>query len=195
MANSMPEIPSVEEMGARIQATKEMIETDEEFARELREGRPSGNPIQLGPRLPSADDWAKEQVAGAKNKAAKWLKNTVRPRKNFKEEALKATSRERYNTSMEEVIREDRWAGGMELVDESETMKIIEARGSSAYSSGVADREAKIRRRVEELHADRLALAHVIDDMPVSTEEEREAKMVANVRGLKDIGKRRRGGA
>lgn len=186
-------VPSVEDMHNAIEGMKQAMEEDPEWREELEVGRPSGNPIVLGPRLPTPEDWAAEQIAGAKAKAAKWLKNTVHPKKNFKEEALRATSRERYHDSMERVLAEDRWEGGMALVDESEAMNIIEKRGAAAYSKGVEDRAAKIQRRVKELHADRLALVATTDTMPVSTAAEREAKMIANLHGLIAIGQRRRG--
>jgi len=187
-------IPTVEEMDAAIAASLAEIESDDTLRRELNEGRPDGNPITLGPRLPTAADWADEQVKGATAKATKWLKNTTHPRKNFKTEALKAESVERYKNSMRKVIEEDRQAGGMRLVDEDETMKIIEAGGETPYSSGVTRRKAKIQRVVEELHGQRMALTQVIDRMDTSTDEAREAKMVANKRGLQAIGTKRRGG-
>jgi len=187
-------ILTVEEMGAAIAASLAEIESDDTLRRELNEGRPDGNPITLGPRLPTAADWADEQVKGATAKAPKWLKNTTHPRKNFKTEALKPESVERYKNSMRKVIEEDRQAGGMRLVDEDETMKIIEAGGETPYSSGVTRRKAKIQRVVEELHGQRMALTQVIDRMDTSTDEAREAKMVANKRGLQAIGTKRRGG-
>lgn len=186
-------VSTIDDMAARIAAKREQIENDEDLARELTEGHPSGNPITLGPRLPDPTEWADEQVKGSKANKDKWLRRTTKPRKNFKEEALKSGSRERYKESMEKVLDEDRWAGGMELVDESETIAIIEKRGADAYAKGVEDRKAKITRRVKELHPDRLALASVIDDMPTTTDEEREAKMIENKRGLQAIGKKRRG--
>lgn len=192
-ARDLTHVPTIEEMEEAIAQSRAQIESDETLHRELTEGRPSGNPITLGPRLPDAKTWASDQIDGAKAKAAKWLRNTTHPTKNFKEEALKPEAVKRYKESMEAVLAENRHAGGMALVDESETMAIIASRGESVYSKGIEDRRSKIERRVEELHSDRLALVHTIDGMPISTDEQREAKMVANVRGLKAIGKRRRG--
>jgi hypothetical protein len=186
-------IPTIEEMDAAIAASRAQIESDETLHRELTEGRPSGNPITLGPRLPDAKTWASDQIDGAKAKASKWLRNTTHPTKNFKEEALKPEAQKRYKDSMTRVLEQNLHAGGMALVDESETMAIISARGEGVYSKGIEDRRAKIERRVDELHADRLALVHTVDGMPIATDEQREAKMVANVRGLKAIGARRRG--
>jgi len=191
---AVPAVPSVEEMAARIDAMKARIEADPELRHELEEGHTSGNPMVLGPRLPTPEEWAQLQVKGAQDNAAKWLARTTKPKKNFKAEALRATSTARYHASMEQVLRDRTWEGGMALVDENETMDIIAKRGSGAYSQAVADRAAKITRRVKELHSDRLALAATIDALPVATDAEREAKVIANMRGLKAIGLRRRKG-
>jgi len=187
-------IPTIDEMLGRIEETRARMDSDEEFLKELTEGHPSGNPISLGPRLPDATTWAADQVAGASAKADKWLKNTTAPKKNFKEEALKEKSKARFHDSMARVLSEKSWEGGMGKVNESETIQIIKDGGSGVYSSGVSRRKAKIERVVKELHADRLALASTIDDMSVATDAEREAKMIANKRGLQAIGKKRRGG-
>jgi len=191
--NVLLSIPSIEDMALAIEATMQVMEEDPEFRHELEEGHTSGNPMVLGPRLPSADEWTDLQIAGARNNAAKWLERTTKPKKNFKEEALKATSRARYRTSMEKVLANDLWAGGMALVDESETMATIRDGGAGVYTSGVERRKTKIRRRVEELRGARLALCSTIDAMPVGTDSEREAKMIANKRGLQAIGLARRG--
>lgn len=184
---------TVEGMVAAIGLAREKMDTDEELGRQLREGYPSGNPITLGPRLPPADVWADRQVAGAQANAQKWLDNTTHPKKNFQEEALRPTSVARYKDSMQRVINEDLWEGGMALVNTTETMATITAGGSGVYSGGVARRKAKIRRTIEALREERLALCALIDGMDVTTEADRENKMIQNVRGMRAIGRRRRG--
>ncbi len=193
-STGLPRVPSVDDMASAIDDMRSRIDSDPDLRHELVEGHTSGNPMTLGPRLPTPEEWAALQVKGSQDNAQKWLDRTTKPRKNFKLEALKDTSRQRYKTSMEEVLREDRWGGGMALVDESETINLIAKRGSSVYSQGVADRKDKISRRIKELHADRLALAATIDAMPVATDADREAKVIANIRGLKAIGQKRRKG-
>jgi len=191
--NAAPSVSSVEEMLAKIEATRARMETDEEFRESLVNPHPSGNPISLGRRIPDPQEIADLQVAGVQANAEKWLKRVTKPKKNFKEEALKPQSVERYKESMRKVIAEDRHKGGMELVDEAEAIATIQAGGSSIYSSGVARRKPKILRVAKELDSDRLALAAIIDEKPVATDTDREAKMIDNVRGLKAIGAKRRG--
>lgn len=191
--NAAPVVHSVEQMGSAIDKVMALMESDPDFYEELSEGHTSGNPMVLGPRLPSADDWADLQIKGARDNANKWLARVTKPKKNFKEEALRETSRARYKSSMETVLAKDLWAGGMALVDESETIATITAGGAGVYTSGVERRRPKIRRRVAELREARLALCAIIDAMPVGTVSERETKMIENKRGLEAIGARRRG--
>jgi len=181
-------------MLGRINETRERMETDEEFLAEVIGEKKSGNPITLGRRIPTPAEMTELQIKGVEDNKAKWLKRTINPKKNFKEEALRATAVERYKDSMRRVIEEDRHAGGMRLVDESETMAIIEAVGAEGYAKGCRARKAKILRVHKELDADRLALASEVDAMDVATDEAREEKMIANKRGLQAIGRKRRGG-
>ncbi len=190
--NILVELPSVDDMLGKINETRERMDTDEEFLKDVIGERPSGNPITLGRRIPTPQEMTDLQVKGVEDNKAKWLKRTTNPKKNFKEEALRPTAVERYKDSMRRVIDEDRHAGGMQLVDESETMAIIEAVGAEGYAKGVRARKAKILRVHKELDADRLALATEVDNMAKATDEEREAKMIANKRGLQAIGKKRR---
>jgi|GEM_PF-3012351 len=190
--HGMPSVPSVDDMARAIAEMRDRIDSDDHLRHELVEGHTSGNPMTLGPRLPSPDEWAQLQVKGSQDNAQKWLQRTTNPRKNFKAEALKDTTAQRYRNAMEQALREDRWRGGMALVSEDETIKLIQKRGANVYAQGVADRADKIAKRVKELHADRLALAATLDQMPTSTDAEREAKVLANIRGLKAIGEKRR---
>ncbi len=190
---TLTKLPSVEDMLGAINGTRERMETDEEFLKSLVDPHPSGNPISLGRRIPTPEEMTALQIKGAKDNAKKWLARTLKPKKNFKEEAMKPEAAARFNTSMEEVIEENRWQGGMANVDESETMAIIEKVGSDGYAKAVEAREAKILRVHKELDADRLALASVIDALPATNDDEREEKMIANKRGLQAIGKKRRG--
>lgn len=192
--NALSALPSVEEMLGAINETRERMETDEEFYKSLVDPHPSGNPITLGRRIPTPARMTELQLKGVRDNKQKWLDNTTKPKKNFKEEALKPDAVERYKESMRLVIAEDRHKGGMELVDESETMAIIKKVGAEGYAKATEAREAKILRAHESLDSDRLALASTVDGLPTVTDDDREAKMIANVRGLKAIGKKRRGG-
>ena len=191
--SGMPYLPTIEDMAEAIDRKKAQIDSDEEYAHELIEGHTSGNPMTLGPRLPSPEEWTALQIKGAQDNANKWLERVTKPKKNFKEEALKSSSVARYHDSMSRVLSEGSWECGMGNVNETETIDTIKRRGAGVYSKGVQDREPKILRVNKEMQGDRLALAATVDGMPVATDSDREAKMIANKRGLQAIGKSRRG--
>jgi hypothetical protein len=195
MANQpFPSVPSVDDMLSNIDDNVQRMGEDEEYYKSLVDPHPSGNPISIGRRIPSPETLAARQIKGVKDNKEKWLEGVTHPKKNFKEEALKQKSRDRYKDSMEKVLSEDRWAGGMENVNESEAIATVERLGADHYAKAVEAREAKILRVAKELDSDRLALASHIDGMDSATDADREAKMIANKRGLQAIGKRRRGG-
>jgi len=150
-----------------------------------------GNPITLGPRVPAAADWAADQVKGATGKAAKWLANSKRPKKVPSQAALAA--KEKFYNRLREALDEGTWDKAMALVDEDLRLKIIEAVGESGFRSGVEAHKAKVEAAVKDLQPRVTALAEAIDKMPVATDDEREAKMLAARRGMIDIGRSRRG--
>lgn len=187
-------VPTVEEMEAQLRAQRARMENDPEFYKSLVDPHPSGNPMNIGRRIPEPEKLVELQLQGVNNNAAKWLANTTLPKKNFKEEALRPEAQARYKNSMQKVIAENRHAGGMALVNETETMDTIKALGSGVYQNGVTARKNKILRVAKELDSDRLATCATIDAMPGDTDAAREAKMLANKRAMQAIGSKRRSG-
>lgn len=151
----------------------------------------TGNPINLGPRVPEATDWANKQIANATAAGERWLANVQRPTKDPKAEALRANAR--YKGEMAKVLTEDRFAKGVQKIDLDEMMATIVAGGSGQFTSGVERRRGKIGRVVGDLRAQVLALANNLDKLPIDTPEQREAKMIAAKRGMEAIGRARRG--
>jgi len=147
----------------------------------------AGNPITLGPRVTDPTSWAEDQVKAAKDKAAKWLEKSKRPKKVPSKAALDA--KEKYRTRLEESLAGDFWAKAMGQVDEDLRMQIIDLVGSGGFSSGVEKHKPKVVAKVKKLHPLVLALAQEIDAMPVGTDSEREARMLAARRGMLAIGK------
>jgi len=147
--------------------------------------------MKLGPRIPSAKDRTDAQISGAVNSAEKWLKNTLEPTVDPVEAAIKA--KPRFNAGVQKAIAEDRFVKGLRNVDRSEVEQTLRQGGASKFSTGIQSRAAKILRRNEESQG--LLEAHVqkMDQMPVDTPEQREAKMIANKRGMEALGVQLRG--
>jgi hypothetical protein len=155
------------------------------------QARVEGNPISIGPRVPEAADIASKMVSGAVAAGERWLKNVQSPRKNPIEAARAAKGR--WRTRVTEAAANDAFDKGLAKVNVDEMMETVRKRGAGAFTQGVQDRQAKITRVVGEMRPMILALANTLDAMPADTDAQREAKAVAAIRGMREIGKRRRG--
>jgi len=153
-------------------------------------GPEEGNPITLAPRIPEAGDMADKMVANASSAGNRWLENTLRPRKDPIAGMKKA--KDKYKTRMQESLTEDRWAKGVDQIDEAEMYAIISSGGAGAFTSGIERRKGKITRRLEKMRPLLLALANTLDAMQTNTDQQREQKMVAARRGMIEIGKKMR---
>lgn len=149
-----------------------------------------GNPVTIAPRVPEAKDWADKQLARTAAAGEDWKRGVLRPKKNPVEAAKAANGK--YKAKMQQALTEDRFLKGLGNVDLDEMYRTIEATDSSVFTAGVQRREGKIRKRVEEVRTDVLALTTTIDAMPQDTEVQREARVLAAVRGMRAIGKKRR---
>ena len=163
----------------------ELLNNPEQYAEAM--APQGGNPITLGPRVVAPTDWAKDQVEAAKSKATKWLEKSRRPKKVPSHAALAAAPK--YYNRLEESIAEKRWDGAMAKVDEDLRLQVIEAVGSAGFSRGIEAHKPKVEAKVKLLQPLVLALAQALDAMPVATDSDREAKMLAARRGMIQIGK------
>ena len=90
----------------------------------------------------------------------------------------------RYEDEMRKVIAEKRRAAGLKVVSLEEWFTYAKDIGAPRLVDGVVKRKAKVERFVFKWRD--ILLAHVkkLDEMPITTLEDRIAKMEANVRGL-----------
>ena len=181
---------SLDDFTKNLRASLDRLETDEEYARSLTAER-KGNPITLGPRVISADEWAEKQVSRASSAASEWEKKVLRPRKNPIEAAIKKAEKRR--NKVLESLDQGKWEKAMAKVDENLMYAVIRKRGASAYRAGVEDRKDKVAARVKELQPMVAALAANIDAMPDATDADREKRLLAARKGMIEIGKKRRG--
>lgn len=95
--------------------------------------------------------------------------------------------------NLQRAIAENAYEKGLDQVDHDEMYEIIREGGAEAFANGVARRSKKIHRKIAQLREHVLALATEIDKMPQDTEAQRDARVLAAVRGMRAIGKRLRG--
>lgn len=149
------------------------------------------NPVSLGSRVLSTEEWANKQVERASNAASTWADRVKRPRKDPVEAALKAAKKR--EDKLRKSLEDKKWERAMEKVDKDEMYRVIEATGAEGFRQGIEKRKGKIRSRVGELQPMVEELAKTIDDMPDGTDAEREKRLLMARKGMIEIGKKRRG--
>ena len=147
-----------------------------------------GNPRPLAPRIAEVDDWAEKQEANAEAAGERWRTNMLRPKKDPIAEAKKASTK--WANKLKEAIADNRFEKGLDAVDEAAMMETLEATPASVFVDGIKRRKRKIRGKIEKLRPLLVASAETLDKLPIDTEAQREAKMIANLRAMKEIGKR-----
>jgi hypothetical protein len=138
-------------------------------------------------KLISPTEAVDRMISGAANAASRWEDGIQNPRRSFKEAALAANTK--YKARLSASLAADSWSKGMAGVNESEAIATALARGGASVSTGMAARKDKITRRVTKLFG--LLGPHMdkVNSMKTDTIEDAANKMVANMKGMVDIGK------
>lgn len=176
----------------QMHAQERRLKSDPEFKEAVLVGHLSGNPVTLGPLVPSVDDWVDDMTNGAIAKADKWLKRTLAPSVDPKAATLKAAGK--FKTNMQTALNEGRFEKGVAAYDESARTAVIQEGGTAAFTSGVQRKKAKAKAKIAKLQPKVAALKSTLSGMPQDTDAQREAKMIAAKRGMQQIGKDMRGG-
>jgi len=150
-----------------------------------------GNPVTLGSRVISPEDWAKKQQTRAVAAADDWLNGVLHPTVLPNEAAIKANDKRK--DKLAEAEKSEKWLKAMKKVNPDEMYEIIKAVGAGGYKSGIEARKVKIDRVVKELQPLVMAAAATIDAMPQATDADREKRLIAARRLMIEIGKKRLG--
>jgi hypothetical protein len=149
----------------------------------------AGNPINIEV-VPTIEKWLKRYTDRTGVAGQDWVDGMQSPSADPKSAALAAKGK--WKTSMEAALRDDSYAKGISGYDLDEAIQTAIAVGASGYTSGIAARTGKIRRKIERLQPLVAALKRTLDALPQDTEAQRESKMIAAVKGMREIGKRLR---
>jgi chorismate mutase len=148
-------------------------------------------PFNTRPRVPDAATITQRMIDGSAAAGQKFVEGALAPRRDPVQAAIKANARYKANTLA--AINEDRFVKGLQGVDNEQTIAVISSIGAQAYTQGVAARKAKIARRNEQMNPILAANCATIDGMPAVTDQDREARMLANLRNMRQMGKTLRG--
>lgn len=179
-------LASLDNFEARLAKALDRAEKDPESFEGAHERE--GNPRPLAPRVPEVEDIVAKHSTRTAAAGQAWKDGVLRPKKDPIQAAIAAKGK--WATKLQAAIQDDSFAKGLAAVDEEEMVRIIEATDPSVFTGGVARREGKYRAKMEKTRPMVLALAEEIDKMPQDTEAQREARMLAATRGMREIGKR-----
>lgn len=151
-----------------------------------REAQTMGNPISLSPAVITEVDWVEKQVTNTLAAAADWEKNTLAPRRDPVAAAIAADKKRKAN--LEEAERKGKWLKSMQKVDMAARQETIRAVGAAGFRRGVEARRTKIATKVKKLRPLVMAVKETVAALPDDTPDQREAKMVANLHMMRDVG-------
>jgi hypothetical protein len=150
-----------------------------------------GNPYNLGARVLTADKWKDKMIKRATAAGEDWLNGVLNPSRNPREAAIKANAKRKDKLAKAEA--DEKWLKAMNAVDEEATIDTIKKVGSSGFVAGIQAREAKITKKIEKLQPLIASVAATIDAMPDATEANREARMLTNLKLMREVGKKMAG--
>lgn len=137
-------------------------------------------------RLPSAADISTKMIERSRGATAAWEAGVQNPSKSPVEEMKK--SGKKWELGVQNAIAKKLWDKAVAKLTDEEIATAAAKIGGATWAAGIANREDKIKRAFE-LFIPRLeALLRRIDALPTDTPEQREAKMVANLRGMRELG-------
>jgi len=149
------------------------------------------SPANIRPTMPDPSASAARMVSQAQAGQQRYVDGASSPRRNAKQAALAATAR--YKSKMLEALNAGSWEKGIQGYDEDQMLETIRSIGGQAYAQGIAGRADKIRDAFTRLYAKMGPLVQQVRNLPANTDTEREARMLAMSRGMRQIGKELQG--
>jgi hypothetical protein len=117
-----------------------------------------------------------------------WETGTQNPSKSPTGEMKRAGKK--YDLAMQAAIRDQAWQKAVADLKDEDIFTMAAKVGGAAWAAGISARADKIQRAYALLMPKLAAHLAKIDAMPTDTPEQREAKMLANLRGMRELGTR-----
>jgi hypothetical protein len=142
----------------------------------------------------SADELGIRGIADAAAVAAKWAQRTSAASQDYVDgvtqtqkdpTALAILAIPRMRQRVLEAIDSGKVAAGLRRVGKQGWVDAVQAKGASNFSSGVAAAQDKVQAKFGPLLAFETNLQRQVQGMPANTDAEREARMLAWVRGMR----------
>ena len=130
-----------------------------------------------------AGTWADKMIARVKNAGPDWEKGVQNPRRS-PVAGMKAAAG-KWKNNMQRAIQEDRWAKAVNGLTDDAIKAAAAKVGGGKFVDGITAREQKIRDAIQKQQPKVAALSTKIQGMPQDTDQQREARMVENLRGMR----------
>lgn len=150
-------------------------------------GLPSRNPG------PSADQMLEKYLRNTQNATGDYVTGVRNPRRDARQAAIAAAGKWKDRTL--QAIQRDAFRKGVSNYDLAAAIEAATSDGGSAYAAGIAKRRTKIGAAFARLAPALSAVSQTIQAMPQDTDAQREQRMIANLKAMRDVGVRLRGGA
>jgi hypothetical protein len=160
---------------------------DAVHGRELAEGVHLQNP---GPDATRATE---KYLRNTQAATADWAAGMQNPRRDPR--AAAAAANGKFKQRVQQALNEDRWLHGVRNYDLAEAVQTAVSDGGAAYAAGIQKRSSKVARAFAELMPRLGAISQAVQQMPQDTEAAREARMLANLRAMRQLSGRRTGRA
>ena len=134
----------------------------------------------------SPEEWVAKQISGLEAKGAEnWENGIRRPKADPIKAGIAAQGRYEKQMKRDEVL--ERRKKGLEATNMDEWVSVCEQVGGQKLVDGVVNRKAKVEKAVSKLQPALAAHTKTVRSMPVETDEQREKKMLANLRGMRKL--------
>ena len=132
-----------------------------------------------------ANTWATKMITRVKNAAGDWETGVANPRRS-PTAAMKAAAG-KWKSNMQKAITEDRWAKAVSTLTDEAIKNAAAKVGGGKFVDGITAREEKIRAAIAKLAPKVAAVSARIQNMPQDTDQQRESRMVENLRAMRAV--------
>lgn len=146
--------------------------------------------MQIRPPLPDPAEHTKRLIEGVQGATERYREGVRNPRANFKEEALKAKGA--WKDGVTKAIAEDSFAKGINQVNADDAIELAATIGADSLAAGVAARAKKIEEKATKMRPLMSAVIQQVRSMPADTEAQRDARVLAQIKGSREVGKKLR---
>jgi len=143
------------------------------------------DPIELGPRIISPEEWVDDWKTGVEAKARKWKQRAMRPKKDPIKAGIDAE--EKYADKVKRAAELGLRAKALAKWTFEDWGKTIELTPEGDYSAGATKKAYKMRRKIDAMYDARVYAAQKLDLMPTATDADRDRKVTANLHIMRKL--------